>query len=72
MRLQPPSAGVTRPLRVPQVLPALPLLPAREFEEAQLGAEEFMRTQTDELGAPRFVDVKARRLRKRLRLWLAR
>ena len=57
------SGGLTRPLRVPQVLPALPPVAARDFDEAQRGAEDFMRVQADELGAPRFVNVKARRLK---------
>ena len=50
----------------PQVLPSLPPVTARDLDEAQRGAEEFMRMQADELGAPRFVDVKARRLRRLL------
>ena len=62
---------MTRALRVLQVLPTLPPVPARDYDEAQLGAEEFMRTQTDELGAPRFVNVKARWLWLQLTAGLA-
>jgi hypothetical protein len=47
------------------VLPALPPVAARDFDEAQRGAEDFVRMQGDDLGAPRFVDVKARGLKRR-------
>lgn len=49
------------PFHVPQVLSTLPPVPPLEFAAARQAAQDFLRTQSEDVRAPRFVNVKVRR-----------